>query len=73
MMIHTFFSPNGSFSNVLGTETWLEKWQGVPADGCGAPVAPHNGASGATYIYDSVAGTIKITGEGAYIGLTQSK
>jgi hypothetical protein len=27
-----------SFSNVLGTDTWLEKWQGVDAD-AGAPVA----------------------------------
>jgi hypothetical protein len=66
------FSSNGSFSNVLGTETWLEKWQGVAADACGAPVAPHNGASGATYVYDAVAGTIKITGEGAYIGLPKA-
>lgn len=66
------FSSNGSFSNVLGTETWLEKWQGVAADACGAPVAPHNGASGATYVYDAVAGTIKITGEGAYLGLPKA-
>lgn len=63
------FSSNGTFSNVLGTETWLEKWQGVAADACGAPVAPHDGSAAATYIYDETAGTIKITGEGAYLGL----
>lgn len=66
------FSANGSFSNVLGADTWIEKWQGVAADGCGEPVAPHNGASGATYIYDAGAGTIKITGAGAYIGLPKA-
>lgn len=65
------FSANGSFSNVLGTATWLEKWQGVAADACGAPVAPHNGAS-ATYIYDAGAGTIKIIGAGAYLGLPKA-
>ena len=65
------FSSNGSFSNVLGTETWLEKWQGVAADACGAAVAPHDGTA-ATYVYDEVAGTIKITGAGAYIGLPKA-
>ena len=65
------FSSNGSFSNVLGSETWLEKWQGVVADACGAPVAPHDGST-ATYVYDEVAGTIKITGTGAYIGLPKA-
>lgn len=63
------FSANGSFSNVFGAATWLEKWQGAAAEGCGAPVAPHNGASGATYLYDAVAKTLTVTGKGAYIGL----
>jgi hypothetical protein len=62
------FSSNGSFSNVLGADTWLEKWQGVAAESCGAPVAPHNGAA-ATYLFDETAGTLKIDGSGAYIGL----
>lgn len=66
------FASNGTFSNVLGTETWLEKWQGVAADGCGAPVAPHNGAAGATYLYDAGASTIKITGAGSYLGLPKA-
>ena len=65
------FSSNGTFSNVLGTETWLEKWQGVAVDACGAPVAPHDG-SAASYVYDEVAGTIKITGAGAYLGLPKA-
>ena len=39
------FNSDGSFQNVLGDETWLETWQGVDADQCGAPVAPHDGSS----------------------------
>jgi hypothetical protein len=39
------FDANGSFSNVLGSETWIEAWQGVAADGCGTPVAPHDGSN----------------------------
>jgi hypothetical protein len=66
------FSSNGSFSNVFGTETWLEKWQGVAADGCGAPVAPYNGPSGATYLYDAVAKTLTIKGSGSYIGIPKA-
>lgn len=66
------FSSNGSFSNVLGTETWLEKWQGIAADACGAPVAPHNGPAGATYLYDAVAKTLTITGAGSYIGIPKA-
>lgn len=66
------FSSNGSFSNVLGTETWIEKWQGAAADGCGAPVAPYNGPAGATYLYDAVAKTLTITGKGSYIGIPKA-
>ncbi|WP_299219101.1 hypothetical protein [uncultured Aquimarina sp.] len=63
------FSVDGSFSNVLGSETWLESWQGVSPDQCGTPVAPHDGSGAATYIYDEGAGTVTLTGEGAYLGL----
>ncbi len=63
------FSGSGSFTNVLGSETWLETWQGVVSDQCGTPVSPHNGVGAATYIYDEGAGTITLNGEGAYIGL----
>ena len=66
------FAANGSFSNVLGTETWVERWQGAAADGCGAAVAPHNGPSGATYLYDAVANTLTITGTGSYIGIPKA-
>ncbi|NOR28689.1 MAG: hypothetical protein GQ540_09210, partial [Lutibacter sp.] len=49
------FNSDGSFSNVLGADTWLEAWQGT-ADACGAPVAPHDGTAVATYSYDAVGG-----------------
>lgn len=61
------FNGNGTFSNVQGAQTWLEGWQGP--EGCGAPVAPHNGANAATWVYDSTAKTLTLTGVGAYIGL----
>jgi hypothetical protein len=63
------FSSNGSFSNVQGTDTWLEKWQGIAAEACGAQVAPHDGSVEATYLHDAAAGTLKINGAGAYLGL----
>lgn len=66
------FATDGSFQNILGTQTWLEKWQGVAEEECGTPVAPHNGVAGATYIYDAVGKTIKILGEGAYLGLPKA-
>ena len=53
------FNADGSFSNVLGADTWLEGWQGV-ADGCGTPIAPHDGTTTATWTYDDIAGTITI-------------
>ena len=66
------FNKNGSFNNVLGTETWLEAWQaGVDADGCGAPVAPHDGSNAATWSMDETAGTITLVGSGAYLGLSK--
>ncbi|MBF2708325.1 ELWxxDGT repeat protein [Flavobacterium soyangense] len=61
------FNENGSFKNVLGSETFLEDWQGVLFQ-CGAPVAPHNSPN-ATYVYNQNAGTITLNGQGAYLGL----
>lgn len=63
------FDSNGSFSNVQGGSTWLEAWQGVAQDQCGTPVAPHDGSNSATWAYDSMAGTLTLTGVGAYLGL----
>jgi len=66
------FSLDGTFSNVLGNQTWLEGWQGMTPDGCGTPVAPHTGSNAATYLYDATAGTITLNGAGAYLGLPKA-
>ncbi|MFV0375703.1 MAG: hypothetical protein ACK5JD_00210 [Mangrovibacterium sp.] len=66
------FGTDGSFSNVLGSETWVEVWQGASADGCGAPVAPHDGSAVASYTYDATAGTVTIDGAGAYLGIPKA-
>ena len=65
------FNADGTFSNVQGGETWLEGWQGAAAEGCGTPVAPHDGSNAATWAYDEAAGTITLTGVGAHLGLAK--
>ncbi|MGI9594472.1 MAG: cadherin-like beta sandwich domain-containing protein, partial [Patiriisocius sp.] len=66
------FNADGSFENVLGSQTWLENWQaGSPAEGCGTPIAPHDGTNSATWSYSSFTNTITIIGDGAFIGLAK--
>ncbi|MFT5481632.1 MAG: beta-glucanase (GH16 family)/type 1 fimbria pilin [Halieaceae bacterium] len=65
------FAANGSFSNVQGSETWIEPWQGG-SESCGAPVAPHDGSNSATWDYDEGAGSLTLVGTGAYIGLAKA-
>lgn len=65
------FNADGTFENVLGSETWLEAWQGQDPDACGTPVFPHDGSASATYTYDEGAGTVTINGTGAFLGLAK--
>ncbi len=65
------FNSDGSFQNILGSETWIEGWQGG-SDACGTPVAPHDGSNAATYEYNLGAGTITLNGLGAYLGLPKA-
>ncbi len=65
------FNPNGTFYNVLGSETWIEGWQGG-SDACGAPVAPHDGSTIATYSYDAGAQTVTLDGKGAFLGIPKA-
>ena len=44
------FNADGSFANVLGSDTWLEGWQGVAPDACGTPIAPHDGSNAANLV-----------------------
>jgi hypothetical protein len=58
----------GSFENVLGSDTWVEPWQGG-TDACAAPVAPHDGSNSATFIHDEANNKLTINGLGSYLGL----
>ncbi len=62
------FNPDGTFENILGADTWLEGWQGV-AEGCGAPIAPHDGTG--SYTWTESAGTVTVNGTGAFLGLAK--
>ena len=64
------FNADGTFENVLGSDTWLETWQ-ASTEECGTPVYPHDGSVAATYTYDAAAGTITLNGIGAYLGLAK--
>ena len=66
------FGTDGSFQNILGTETWVESWQSGAGDACGSPVAPHDNSASATYTYDETAGTVTVNGVGAYLGLPKA-
>ena len=66
------FHEDGTFENILGNETWLETWQGVSSDECGAPVAPHDGSNPATWYYDEGAQTITLSGVGSFLGLPKA-
>ena len=60
---------DGTFQNSVGTSTWLEGWQGASPDGCGTPVAPHNGSVTGTWTAGT--STIAIVGNGCYMGLAK--
>ena len=63
---------DGVFANEMGADTWLETWQGVAAEACGAPVAPHDGSNAAaTYASDADANTLTVSGAGAFVGLAK--
>jgi hypothetical protein len=63
------FAADGKYNLDLQAQTWLEPWQKV-AEACGAPVAPHvSGTYGWSVSEDGK--TLKITGQGAYIGLAK--
>ncbi len=67
------FAAGGAMTHYMDGNTWLEAWQGVAAESCGAPVAPHDGTTGApyTYSFDAAAGLLTVNGIGAHIGLAK--
>ena len=63
------FSSNGTYEHFMDGSTWLETWQaGSPAEGCGTPIAPHDGGSN-TYTLSN--GILTVSGPGAHIGLAK--
>ena len=63
------FSSNGTYEHFMDGSTWLETWQaGSPAEGCGTPIAPHDGGSN-TYTFSN--GILTVSGPGAHIGLAK--
>jgi hypothetical protein len=66
------FGGDGSFQNYQGEETWLETWQGVSGESCGAPVAPHDGSTAGVWQYNETAGTLKLDGTGSFLGLPKT-
>jgi hypothetical protein len=67
------FGPNGALTHFMDGSTWVEGWQGAAADGCSAPVAPHDGTTNApyTYAYNSTTGELTVNGVGAHMGLAK--
>jgi len=64
------FGADGSFSIAMGSETWLETWQGVEAESCGSPVAPHDGSS--EYTFGATETSITLSGAGSFLGLPKA-
>ena len=63
------FNEDGTYTQVMQDSTWLEGWQGVTPESCGAAVAPHNGSNDATWSADT--SVITIVGDGAFLGLAK--
>jgi hypothetical protein len=66
------FGADGSFTNVQDGDTWLEPWQSGGAEECGAPVAPHDGSTPASFVFDAEMNTLSLSGAGAYIGIPKA-
>ena len=67
------FEAGGGMVHYMDGSTWLEGWQGAAPEGCGAPVAPHDGTTNAPFSYTYNAGTGELTtiGVGAHVGLAK--
>jgi beta-glucanase (GH16 family) len=65
------FNADGTFTNELDGETWLETWQG-PAEECGTPVAPHDGLGVANWTFDAETGMLTLDGLGNYLGIPKA-
>jgi len=57
----------GPMYHYMDGNTWLESFQGVTSEQCGAPVAPHDGATAAMWSFAN--NQLTLTGVGAHLGL----
>lgn len=64
------FGEEGVFTYSQDGETWLETWQGVEAEACGAPVAVHDGSG--DYTFGATETSITLSGSGAFLGLAKA-
>ena len=64
------FNANGDFMHYMDGSTWIETWQGVAAEQCGTPVAPHDGSGSFTYVFAN--NQLTVNGTGAHIGLAKA-
>ncbi|MFY0592175.1 hypothetical protein [Roseivirga sp.] len=65
----TYTFNGGNFTMGMGSESWLEPWQGMDPEGCGSLVAPHDGMG--TYTYELSGTDLKLIGQGAHMGLAK--
>ena len=65
------FKSDGTLSINLGSETWLEPFQGVDPEACGTPIAPHV-TNDHTYSFDANSMELTVTGDGAYVVLAKA-
>jgi hypothetical protein len=63
------FNQDGTFTIAMGSQTWLEPWQGVVESSCGVPVAPYNGSG--TYNYTFNGTSLNLSGTGAFVALAK--
>ncbi len=64
------FKSDGTLSINLGSETWLEPFQGVDPEACGAPIAPHI-TNDHTYSFDASTMELTVNGDGAFLVLAK--
>jgi uncharacterized surface protein with fasciclin (FAS1) repeats len=64
---------SGEYTILTDGSTWIETWQGVDAEGCGDPVAPHDESNAPfTYVVNNDTETVTLYGIGAYFGLPKA-
>ena len=64
------FNNDGTVTLQMDGETWLETWQGTDSEGCGTPIAPHDGSG--PYTYTASETELTVNGIGIYLGIPKA-